>query len=91
MVGCDPILRSKQLLGLCDKPPVGVVNKGGTMYTGKQPTRIVGRDYLHVWGRLFTPNRAAKEIHEHVSIDGRRPTHREAKFLADRWIGWNPK
>ena len=61
------------------------------MYAGKQTPRIVGRAYLHAYARLFAPNQTAQEIHEHVSIDGRLPTHREAKFLADRWIGGDPK
>ncbi len=60
------------------------------VYVGKQPPRVVGRDYLHAYARFMSPqnllHQAAQEIHKHVSIDGRRPTYREAKFLAGRWI-----
>ena len=65
------------------------------MYAFKQAPRITGREYLHAYGRFMSPqnslHRAVQEIYEHVSINGRRPTYREAKFLADRWLGWNPK
>ncbi len=61
------------------------------VYVGKQAPRVVGRDYLHAYARFMSPqnllHQAAQEILEHVSIDGQRPTHREAKILADRWVG----
>ena len=61
------------------------VNKGSAMYAFKQ-TRIVSRNYLHAHARRKLLHQAAQEIHKHVSINGRRPTYREAKFLAGKWI-----
>ncbi len=60
------------------------------VYVGKQPPRVVGRAYLRAYGRFMSPqdllHQATQDIHKHVSINGRRPTHREATILAGRWI-----
>ncbi len=60
------------------------------VYVGKQPPRVVGRDYLRAYARFMSPHnllhQATQEVRKHVCINGRPPTHREAKFLADRWI-----
>ena len=61
------------------------------VYVGKQAPRVVGRAYFHAYARFMSPqnllHQATQDIHKHVSINGRRPTHREARSLADRWVG----